>query len=83
MFHCQDCGKQYALKDNLTTHINNVHKGMKYKCDQCDKEFASDGARYTHIKRNFPVPYAIIKQHNRILLQNIKNQFIINQFMKV
>ena len=25
-------------------------KGMKYKCNQCDKEFTNSGTRYTHIK---------------------------------
>ena len=39
----QDCGKQYTQKGHLTRHI--VHKGMKYKCDQCDKEFRSSGSR--------------------------------------
>ena len=36
-FYCEDCGKQYANKCSLAKHINNVHKGIKYKCDQCHK----------------------------------------------
>ena len=33
-----------------TTHIKYVHKGIKYNCDQCDKEFTHSGTRHQHIK---------------------------------
>ena len=37
-------------KSHLTININSVHKGIKYKCDQCDKEFTTSAHRYVHIK---------------------------------
>ena len=39
-----------TLKSQLTIHINSVHKGIKYKCDQCDKEFTTSAHRCVHIK---------------------------------
>ena len=35
---------------HLQTHTNIVHKGIKYKCNQCDKEFTQLANRNTHIK---------------------------------
>ena len=37
-------------KSHLTININSVHKGIKYKCDQCDKEFTTSAHRCVHIK---------------------------------
>ena len=37
-------------KSHLTININRVHKGIKYKCDQCDKEFTTSAHRYVLIK---------------------------------
>ena len=32
---CDICSKSYKSKRNLTQHIQSVHKGLKYPCDQC------------------------------------------------
>ena len=50
MLDCQDCGKQFTQKDKLTKHINSIHKGIKYKCKQCDKEYKTASHRSTHVK---------------------------------
>ena len=33
-FNCQDCGKQFSRKSHLTAHTNNIHEGVKFKCDK-------------------------------------------------
>ena len=43
-----DChGLSWTVMDkgSLTRHIKNIHKGIKYKCDQCNKEFTNSGTR--------------------------------------
>ena len=40
-----------ANKENLNTHIKNVHEGQKnYKCDLCDKAFSQQQKLMRHIK---------------------------------
>ena len=38
------------MYQGVPTLINNVHKGIKYNCDQCDKEYTDSGQRNDHIK---------------------------------
>ena len=33
---CSQCGKHYASQYGLRNHIEIVHEGVKYACDQCD-----------------------------------------------
>ena len=34
-YKCDICSKSYKSKRTLTRHIQSVHKGLKYPCDQC------------------------------------------------
>ena len=36
---CQQCDKAYRYSDSLTRHIQSVHEGVKYACNQCDQQF--------------------------------------------
>ena len=49
-FQCNDCGKQFSQKSNLTTHIKGVHTNVKHKCDQCGREYYNKVSLYSHIK---------------------------------
>ena len=33
---CPDCGKMFAKKRSLKTHIQFVHRGISFDCDQCN-----------------------------------------------
>lgn len=44
------CGKSYALKETLKSHIRNVHNMQrKYKCPECSKGFNSNPRLNDHI----------------------------------
>ena len=47
-FVCGRCQKEFTRKDNLRTHILNVHEKKRHKCDQCEKDFASFSAVRNH-----------------------------------
>ena len=34
-YKCDICSKSYKSKSHLTQHIQSLHKGLKYPCDQC------------------------------------------------
>jgi KRAB domain-containing zinc finger protein len=44
------CGKSYALRETLKSHIRNVHNGeRKYKCPHCNKGFNSNPRLNDHV----------------------------------
>lgn len=48
LFECNDCGKQFPLKERLKLHVR-THTGFKpYKCAECDKSFARGGQLAQH-----------------------------------
>ena len=50
LFFCDECGKSYTLKSNLTVHINSVHKGVKHQCGFCETCFYSKSNLLKHVK---------------------------------
>ena len=38
-FICEECGKRYNKKSDLTRHHDSVHMGIRYPCGQCDYQF--------------------------------------------
>ena len=54
-YQCDQCGKAFAVKSALTTHIAAVHEDKKaYKCDVCGKAFADSSNlskhKQTHVR---------------------------------
>ena len=49
-FRCNfdDCTRTYELKQNLTRHINVVHKQSKIKCNLCGTRFSNLSSLITH-----------------------------------
>ena len=47
---CTQCGKRFALKRNLSSHITSVHTEEKpHECTQCGHRFAQKGSLSSHI----------------------------------
>lgn len=47
---CPECEKQFSNSTFLTIHINNIHKGIKFKCEKCNMEFTQESNKKRHVK---------------------------------
>ncbi|XP_033209381.1 zinc finger protein 436-like isoform X2 [Belonocnema kinseyi] len=48
LYKCNECGKEFPLKERLKLHLR-THTGFKpYKCSECDKSFARGGQLMQH-----------------------------------
>ena len=54
-FKCSICPKSYAQVNNLSRHMQSVHKQVRYLCDLCDKSFTQSTTLKNHknLKHNF------------------------------
>ena len=37
---CTTCNSSYATKQNLMNHVERIHKGVKFMCKICEKQYA-------------------------------------------
>ena len=58
LYKCDECGKEFPLKERLKLHVR-THTGFKpYKCSECDKSFARGGQLVQHRRTHSQVkPY--------------------------
>ncbi|CAK9806678.1 Zinc finger protein 846 [Anthophora plagiata] len=58
IFKCDECGKEFPLKERLKLHVR-THTGFKpYKCPECEKSFARGGQLVQHRRTHSQVkPY--------------------------
>ena len=49
-FTCEICGKQFLSKEVLKKHMQALHKGLRFSCDQCNFSSATLFALKMHIK---------------------------------
>ena len=42
------CGKQFSKMGNLNTHVKTIHKGIRFKCNVCKRDFSSKKMADTH-----------------------------------
>ncbi|XP_011503358.1 PREDICTED: zinc finger protein 260-like [Ceratosolen solmsi marchali] len=59
LFKCDECGKEFPLKERLKLHVR-THTGFKpYKCSDCDKSFARGGQLVQHRRTHNQIkPYS-------------------------
>ena len=50
MYTCNQCQNQFTRKDNLNTHIQSKHDGIKYACNQCEYQATTQGHLKVHIQ---------------------------------
>ncbi|XP_063993958.1 zinc finger protein 436-like [Diachasmimorpha longicaudata] len=58
LYKCDDCGKEFPLKERLKLHVR-THTGFKpYKCAECGKSFARGGQLSQHRRTHSQIkPY--------------------------
>ena len=49
-YSCNLCNYQARRSHHLAEHINNIHKSIKHKCDQCEKEFTTRANKSIHVR---------------------------------
>lgn len=55
-FSCPECPKTFKLKRALTVHIaQHANQNKSFKCNFCDRKFASSTNFYTHRKNIHPI----------------------------
>ena len=65
MYQCHICGSTYKLKAELVRHLA-IHEGLSFKCDHCDKVFATKYYLSAHMK-NYDVKKLHVCEHKIIL----------------
>ena len=77
---CDSCNKQFLSKRALSAHTRSVHQGITSICNICPYKTTNKSNLTKHIKVNTfkwkRSYYSIIKQHSRMLCQNMLQVFI-------
>ena len=50
LFECNECDKQFNLKNSFFRHQQTVHSGVQFKCNQCDKQYRDKKSLRSHRK---------------------------------
>ena len=50
-YKCDMCEKGYTTVSGLNTHINVVHKKIRFNCSHCDQTFSEKGNLKVHVQR--------------------------------
>ena len=51
-YSCGQCGKDFVTQQVLKTHIESVHEGIMYDCNQCDYQATEKSSLRRHINRH-------------------------------
>ena len=48
---CDHCGKTFVERRNMLSHVDRIHKGTRYQCNQCEKKFKSYFGAKRHLAK--------------------------------
>ena len=52
IFDCKECTDvAFTSYEQLRTHTKKVHKGIRFICDMCRKEFSTSAVKSTHMRK--------------------------------
>ena len=46
---CKICGKEFS-KTAIKKHVEAVHKGVRYKCPHCEKDYSAQSDMAAHVR---------------------------------
>ena len=67
---CQHCFKAFNHLGHLKEHVDNVHLGVKFTCDICQKQFARERVLRAHKKTAHPELFKILILNPRSISEN-------------
>lgn len=77
---CKECGKQFKLRGDLTTHTRLHHRELPVNCHICGKEMRNSHSLYMHQKHNhFKPKFKCTKCNKRLATQENLNQHTLTQ----
>lgn len=82
-FPCRECGKQFKLRGDLTTHTRLHHRELPVNCHICGKELRNSHSLYMHVKHNHYKPKFKCTQCNkRLTTQENLEQHMLTQHIR-
>ena len=71
-FICEQCGKGFTQKTNLTRH-KKVHLNGKFTCNRCFEHFGSEKSLEEHANK---VHSTIVNQPNKFFCETCRKEFV-------
>lgn len=82
-FSCEQCGKEFKIKGDLTTHMRLNHREPPVMCDVCGKTCRNSHSLYTHQKHaHYKAKYECPMCHRRLVTKENLDQHVLTQHEK-
>ncbi|XP_043802021.1 uncharacterized protein LOC122719867 [Apis laboriosa] len=82
-FSCEQCGKEFKIKGDLTTHMRLNHREPPVMCDVCGKTCRNSHSLYTHQKHaHYKAKYECPVCHRRLVTKENLDQHVLTQHEK-
>ncbi|XP_076174622.1 LOW QUALITY PROTEIN: uncharacterized protein LOC143150322 [Ptiloglossa arizonensis] len=82
-FSCEQCGKEFKIKGDLTTHTRLNHREPPVICDVCGKTCRNSHSLYTHQKHaHYKAKYECPVCHRRLVTKENLDQHVLTQHEK-
>ncbi|KAJ8675113.1 hypothetical protein QAD02_010899 [Eretmocerus hayati] len=79
-YECEECGKKYKIKGDLTNHIRFQHREQPIICDVCGKTCGNSNSLYVHQKfAHYKAEFECPVCHRRMVSQANLDEHILKQ----